>query len=107
MRIDGGEVEVAGARLQDVARDLDAGDVGAAEGEDLPAENRGVAFLTGRIAPAARDRILRIDDELDGALGGWFELRVLGQAVGFAKGHRPDGMTVHIRHAGWADEEVA
>ena len=88
-------------------RDLDAGHVAAAQGEDLPAEDRGIAGLAGRIAPAAADGVLGVDDELDRALGRLLKLGVAREAEAFADGHRGDRVAVQVGHAGRADEQVA
>ena len=81
--------------------------MGASQGEDVPAEDRGVAGLTGRITPAAADGILGVADELNGAPGGRLQAGIARQTVSLADGHRGDRVTVQIGHTRRADEEVA
>ena len=53
--------------------------------KDLPAEDRRVAGLAGRVTPAAAVRVLRVDDELDRTLRRLFQLGVAGEAVGLRR----------------------
>ena len=106
--VGGGEIEIAGASLQGFLRNGDSGDMSASEGEDVPAEDRCVARLTGSIAPAAAAGILRVANKLDGAVRGGLKAGISGQTKCFANGHRGDRVAVEAgRRRPVTDEEVA
>src|SRR5262249_30767582 len=69
-------IEVAAARFQHLARDLDAGHITAAQCKYLPSAARRITSLPRRITPTSANRVLRIDDELYGTLGRLLELGV-------------------------------
>src|SRR5262249_27909650 len=82
-------------------------EMSAAQRKHLPPEDRRVSELARRVAPAASDRVLCIDDELNGALGWTQESGVARESVALADGHGRDRMAIQVRHPRRPHEQVA
>ncbi len=88
------EIEPAANAFVSLRLDLQAGKVGALEGHELPASDRRICADAGCISPAAKLRILRSLNEVDGALGWAGQFVITGHAVGFRKRDRGDCMAI-------------
>jgi hypothetical protein len=87
-----------------VIRKLQTGQFATLQSHELPAQNGGVAGLTGKIPPAA-ERMLHADDEVERSLRGLTKLWIVGKRIRFAERERRKTLCVHrpflqIRAAG-------